>query len=142
MATRGIVLLNRHVQESCSDVFSHDDGAVLVLRVTLPFDVPILDRPNDVTLISTSELDLNLVTLVCLRILQEQVEAPRMGLHSLLVLQQHIAEAKDLRVVRDPLLDPLLAELWMFLQRYSVQLHVVRCSHAFLLRGQLVGRSR
>ena len=43
---------------------------MLILRVTLPLNVPVFDGANDVRFIGRAELDLNLIAPLGLRLLQ------------------------------------------------------------------------
>ena len=49
------------VEEPGRDLFGHDHGAMVVLRIALALDVPVLDRADNVGFVSGAQLDLNLV---------------------------------------------------------------------------------
>lgn len=63
-----------NVQEAARDFFGNDDGGVLVLWISLPLDVAVLDSPDDVRLISPAELDLDFVPSVGVCLLQQEIQ--------------------------------------------------------------------
>ncbi len=62
--------LRDDIQESAGYVLGHDDGAVVVLRVSLPLDVPVFDGPDDMGFIGRSELQLDLIAAIGIGVLQ------------------------------------------------------------------------
>jgi hypothetical protein len=84
---------------------------MLILRVALALDVPVLDCANDVCFVRFAELDLEFVAPIRLRVLEQKIEATSMGLTSLLVLQDQFTKTEKGRILSDPVLDPLLVEL-------------------------------
>jgi hypothetical protein len=98
---------------------------VLVLRIPAALDVPVLDGPDDVGLVSRAELELHLIARGRVRVGQEQVKATRAGLPALDVLHHQLAQAEQAGVRDDPLLEPLLAEDGMALKADGLRALVV-----------------
>jgi len=67
--------------------------------------------------ISLAELNLYFVAMVGLSILEEKIKSASPGLEALLVLEHHIAQPKNLRMLRNAILHPALGELRMVLER-------------------------
>lgn len=86
------------------------------VRVAGALHVPVLDTPDDVRLVGRPELDLHAVAGPGVWVAQEKVQATR-TLSSLDVLDLQVAEAKERGIVDDPLLQPLLVQLRVRLQR-------------------------
>ena len=57
------------VQKAARDVLRDQDCAMVILRIALPLDVPILDGSNDMGLVCRAELKLNLIATFGVRIL-------------------------------------------------------------------------
>ena len=75
-------------------VFSDKNGCVFILRITLPFDVPVLNCTNDVSFVRRPELNLDFIPTKRIRILTEEVESTRMGLDTFFVLEDEIAKSE------------------------------------------------
>ena len=73
---------------------------MLILRVPLSFDIPILDSSNDVSLVRSTQLDFHLIAAPCLRILEEKVQSAGTRLRPLLIPHSEVAQAKQLRILR------------------------------------------
>ena len=84
---------------------------MVVLGVAPALGIPILDRANDVRFVRRAELQFHLVASARFCIAQEEVEATRVGLTTLDLLDIEIPEAKQGRVVHQERLDPLLSEV-------------------------------
>jgi hypothetical protein len=63
------------VQESTGNVFRYQYRAMIVLWVSLAFNVPILNRANYVRFIRDAELELHFVSALRIGILQEQIKS-------------------------------------------------------------------
>jgi hypothetical protein len=59
---------------------------MLVLRVSLPLDIPIFDGSDDVRFVGGPELNLNLVA-AGLKVLEQQIESARARLDAFLIFQ-------------------------------------------------------
>jgi hypothetical protein len=57
-----------------------------------------------------AELNLDFVAVACLSVLQQQVEATGVRMDSFLVFQNHVPQAQQRRVLRNPFLNPSLIE--------------------------------
>jgi hypothetical protein len=64
---------------------------MVVLWIPLSLDIPIFDSPNDMGLVSSPELYFYFVPTL-LRVLEEEVETPSVGLRPFLVAQNQIAQ--------------------------------------------------
>jgi len=64
---------------------------MVVLWIPLPFDVPVLDRANDVRFINLAKLDLDFVPSIRLRVLAEQVESACLWLNPFAITQDDVA---------------------------------------------------
>lgn len=58
---------------------------MLILRVTFPLKIPILDRANDVRFVRSAELNFDFVPSVAVFFLEKKVQAPAGRLYPLLV---------------------------------------------------------
>jgi hypothetical protein len=47
----GSVKKTNDAEEPAGDVFGHDYGTVVILRIALPLDIPVFNRSDDVTLV-------------------------------------------------------------------------------------------
>jgi hypothetical protein len=81
------------------DLLGHEHGGVLILRVSFAFDVPILDRPNDVGLVRKSKLDFNFVAAIALGLLKEQVQPTGARLVPFFIFEDQVAETQDGRIL-------------------------------------------
>src|SRR5262249_44998910 len=104
------------IQESAGNIFCNKDGGVLVLRISLSFQVPVLDGSNDMAFISAAQLHLDLVALNSIRILKKQVKPTSPCLSSLLVLEDEFSESQQRWIFRKSILDPTLIQFWVTLQ--------------------------
>src|SRR5262249_13164387 len=82
------------VEEPGRYLLGDDHGDVLILRPPPALSVPVLDGADDVRLVSRAELQLNLVTSICQRVVQKQIEPTSVRLRSLHVLNVDIAQAQ------------------------------------------------
>jgi hypothetical protein len=103
------------VQEPARDVLGHDHGAVLILRVSLAFDVPILDRPNDVGLVRKSKLNFNFVAAIAFGLLKEQVQPTGARLVPFFIFEDEVAKTQDCRILGYARLHPAFVQIWMVL---------------------------
>ena len=67
-----------YVQEATRDVLSYDDSRVVILRIALTLDVPVLNGADDVRLVGPTELNLNLIALTRGWISKQQIETPEL----------------------------------------------------------------
>src|SRR5262249_53100925 len=74
------------VQESRSDVFGNDHGAMVVLRVPSSFNVPVLDSPNDMALVRATKLKLDLESSIVVYVLKKKIQPTGVGLPTFFVL--------------------------------------------------------
>jgi hypothetical protein len=111
------------VEKPSRNVFGNDDGAVIVLWVPSLLDIPVLDSPNDVALVGSPQLKLHFISAIAVWVLKQKVEATCVRLPSFFVFQDQVAEPKDSRVVRYPVLDPSLVELSVILQPDTIVLN-------------------
>jgi hypothetical protein len=72
---------------------------MLILWVSLAFDVPVLDRPNDVGLVRKSKLDFDFVAAIAFGLLQEQVQPTGARLDPFLIFQDQVAKTQDCRIL-------------------------------------------
>jgi len=66
--------LNRDiVLKTACDVFRYQDCAMIVLRVSLALDIPILKSTDYMALVRRAELKLNLIPALCICILKKKI---------------------------------------------------------------------
>ena len=75
----GAIQEPNYIKESGSDLFSNNDGAMIVSWKSLPLDVPVLDRPNDVARIQSPKHYLDLVSKLTIRVVHEESIRPPLG---------------------------------------------------------------
>ena len=80
-------------------------------------------------LVGGTKLDFGFIPAVGFGLLQEQVEPTGTRLDAFLILQDHVAEPQDRRILRDPSLPPALVQVWVVLQKHSFELDVSRDCH-------------
>src|SRR5438105_7618331 len=97
---------------------------MVVLRIPPSLNVPILDGPNDVGLVTFAELDFNLIPLARIWVLQKQVESTCPRLDALLVLEHKVAEAQQRWVLGNAVLHPSLIEFGMILKPDFLRLDI------------------
>ena len=68
------------IEKSRRDFFSYYDGAVIPLWAALAFNVPILDRSNDVAFIERAQHHLHFVINFFLSIAHQKIDTPALGL--------------------------------------------------------------
>jgi hypothetical protein len=66
---------NRSIEEgnykSADDIVGNQHCTVIILRIAFSFDVPIFNGTNYVALVTRTKLDLDFITTLFLRVLQE-----------------------------------------------------------------------
>src|SRR5690348_2269691 len=106
---------------------------MVVLRITLSFNVPIFECANDVTFVRIAQLDLDLVSAIRIGVLQEYVEPSGTRLNSLLVFEDYISKAKDRWIFGNSVLNPPLAKSELVFDRNLFELdisHVIAPSYS------------
>ena len=63
------------IEEAARDVLRDEHRTVLVLRIALPLDVPVLDSSNDMGLIGGTELKLDFIPPFAVEVLEKQIKA-------------------------------------------------------------------
>ena len=91
MAIRGIDPLNSPItiRNCVVNILRHYDCCVPILRITPWLNVPILNRANDMSLISFAELNFDLIPTVGITLLRQKIKPSRSGLRLFSVLKDH-----------------------------------------------------
>ena len=75
------------------------------LGITLSLDIPVFDRPDDVSLVGCPELQIDLVPALSLIALMPQAWPTSLRLNALPVAQHQLAQPKDRRVFGNQAID-------------------------------------
>ncbi len=123
-------------------ILRNDHAAMIVLRVPLSLDVPVLDGADDVAFVGSAQLNFHLIPAVGIDVLKKEIEPTSPRLSPLLVLQNEIAQAQDRSVFGDSLLNPFFVQLGMILQPDALVFHELHGSGSLPSAGRCARRRR
>ncbi len=134
----GVVL--EHLQARASSFLNL--SSVVEVRVALLLDIPVLDGPNNVALVSLTELDLHLVPSIRFGVLKQQVEPAGPWLAALPILKIQVAQSQNRRVRGNLVLKPFLIQTGSIPQWHDFRLERFHRWHPFLRAGHLTDRAQ
>ena len=98
------------IKEPARDLLRYDYCTVLDHWRALALHVPILDRPDNMAGISSTQHNLDLVASFIQRVRHNEVDAPTRGLRLLALKDRQLTQPQERWVCRDLLLKPDFAE--------------------------------
>ena len=97
---------------------------MVILRITLLFNVPIFNCTNDMGLVRRAELKLYFITPLRVGVLQKQIKPPCSGLNSFNISKDQITQPQNRGIIRYDLLYPFLVVFWIIPQINDLRFYI------------------